>query len=230
MIATRGSGFDIILVTGEPYADHPLSPAGVIARVLDARGYSVGIIGSPDWKGKEDFLKLGRPRLFFGVTSGSIDSMLVNYSPLKRERVRDRNVPFIARMPDRAVTVYANRIRELHRGVPIVIGGIEASLRRLAHYDYWDDAVRRSILLDTRADILVYGPGEIQALKIAKRLEKGQALDGIPGTCVVRGEAPAGAQIMPCYEDVGRDNGLFCEAQRLLSNRSESTRLNSSHT
>ena len=219
MIATRGSGFDVILVTGEPYADHPLSPAGVIARVLDARGYSVGIIGSPDWKGKEDFLKLGRPRLFFGVTSGSIDSMLVNYSPLKRERTRDRNVPFIARMPDRAVTVYANRIRELHRGVPIVIGGIEASLRRFAHYDYWDDAVRRSILLDTRADILVYGPGEIQVLKIAKRLEKGETLDGIPGTCVVRGEAPAGAQVMPSCEDVGRDDGLFCEAQRLLSNR-----------
>lgn len=219
MIATCGSGFDVILVTGEPYADHPLSPAGVIARVLDARGYSVGIIGSPDWKGKEDFLKLGRPRLFFGVTSGSIDSMLVNYSPLKRERTRDRNVPFIVRMPDRAVTVYANRIRELHRGVPIVIGGIEASLRRFAHYDYWDDAVRRSILLDTRADILVYGPGEIQVLKIAKRLEKGETLDGIPGTCVVRGEAPPGAQIMPSCEDVGRDDALFCEAQRLLSNR-----------
>lgn len=219
MIAASGSGFDVILVTGEPYADHPLSPAGVIARVLDARGYRVGVIGSPDWKGKDDFLKLGRPRLFFGVTSGSIDSMLVNYSPLKRERVRDRNVPFVRRMPDRAVTVYANRIRELHRGVPIVLGGIEASLRRFAHYDYWDDAVRRSVLLDARADILVYGPGEIQVLKIAKRLDKGEALDGIPGTCVVRGEAPAGAKVIPSAEDVGRDAGLFCAAQRLLSNR-----------
>jgi uncharacterized radical SAM protein YgiQ len=219
MIATRGSGFDVILVTGEPYADHPFSPAGVIARVLDARGYCVGVISSPDWKGREDFLKLGRPRLFFGVTSGSIDSMLVNYSPLKRERVRDRNVPFIARMPDRAVVVYANRIRELHRGAPIVIGGIEASLRRLAHYDYWDDAVRRSILLDTRADILVYGPGEIQVLKIAKRLAKGEGLEGIPSTCIVRSEAPAGAEVLPSFEDVGRDKGLFCEAQRRLSNR-----------
>ena len=219
MIATSGSGFDVILVSGEPYADHPLSPAGVIARVLDARGYGVGIIGSPDWKGREDFLKLGRPRLFFGITSGSIDSMLVNYSPLKRDRARDRNVPHIARMPDRAVTVYANKIRELHRGVPVVLGGIEASLRRFAHYDYWDDAVRRSILLDTRADILVYGPGEIQVMKIAKRLEKGDGLDGIPGTCVIRSEPPAGAQTIPSFEDVKRDKDLFCEAQGRLANR-----------
>jgi uncharacterized radical SAM protein YgiQ len=219
MIATSGSGFDIILVTGEPYADHPLSPVGVIARVLDARGYSVGIVESPDWKGKDDFLKLGRPRLFFGITSGSIDSMLVNYSPLKRDRARDRNVPYIARMPDRAVVVYANKIRELHRGVPVVLGGIEASLRRFAHYDYWDDAVRRSILLDTRADILVYGPGEIQVLKIAKRLDKGEALDGIPGTCVIRSEPPQGAEVVPAFEDVSRDKDKFCEAQRLLSNR-----------
>jgi uncharacterized radical SAM protein YgiQ len=144
--------------------------------------------------------------------------MLVNYSPLKRERARDRNVPFIPRMPDRAVTVYANRIRELHRGATIVIGGIEASLRRFAHYDYWDDEVRRSILLDTRADILVYGPGEIQVLKIAKRLDRGEALDGIPGTCVVRSESPSGAQAIPSFEDVSRDNDLFCEAQSRLSN------------
>ena len=219
MIATRGSGFDVILVTGEPYADHPLSPAGVIARVLDARGYGVGVIESPDWKGTDDFLKLGRPRLFFGITAGSIDSMLVNYSPLKRERSRDRNVPFTPRMPDRAVIVYANRIRALHRGVPIVLGGIEASLRRFAHYDYWGDDVRRSILLDTRADILVYGPGEIQVLKIAKRLDKGGDLDGIPGTCVVRSEPPAGALAVPSFEDAARDKGLFSEAQRLLSNR-----------
>jgi uncharacterized radical SAM protein YgiQ len=219
MIATSGSGFDVILVTGEPYADHPLSPAGVIARVLDARGLSVGLIESPGWKRQDDFLKLGRPRLFFGITSGSIDSMLVNYSPLKRERARDRNVPFTARMPDRAVIVYANKIRELHRGATIVLGGIEASLRRFAHYDYWDDAVRRSILLDARADILVYGPGEIQVMKIAKRLDKGEALDGIPGTCVIRNEPPPGALTIPSFEDVGRDKGLFCEAQRLFSNR-----------
>ena len=153
MIATKGTGFDIILVSGEPYADHPLSPVGMIARVLDAEGWKVGVIACPDWKGREDFLKLGRPRLFFGITSGSIDSMLVNYTPLKRERAVDPNAPFASRMPDRAVIVYANRIRELHKGARIVLGGIEASLRRFAHYDYWGDDVRRSILLDTRADV-----------------------------------------------------------------------------
>lgn len=219
MIATQGSGFDVILVTGEPYADHPLSPAGVIARVLDARGYSVGIIESPDWKRKDDFLKLGRPRLFFGITSGSIDSMLVNYTPLKRSRAEDPNAPFASRMPDRAVIVYANKIRELHKGVPIVLGGIEASLRRFAHYDYWGDDVRRSILLDTRADILVYGPGEIQVLKIAKRLARGEPLDGIPGTCLVLAAKPEGAVEIPSFEDASADKDKFGEAQRLLSIR-----------
>ena len=219
MIATKGGGFDIILVSGEPYADHPLSPVGVIARVLDAKGWKVGIIERPDWKRNEDFLKLGRPRLFFGITSGSIDSMLVNYTPLKRERARDPHAPYASRMPDRAVIVYANKIRELHRGAVIVLGGIEASLRRFAHYDYWDDAVRRSILLDTRADILVYGPGEIQAIEIARRIEAGEALDGIPGTCVVGPDLPPDAELIPPFEEAAVDKDKFCEAQRTFSNR-----------
>jgi radical SAM superfamily enzyme YgiQ (UPF0313 family) len=219
MIATKGTGFDIILVSGEPYADHPLSPVGMIARVLDAEGHKVGIIECPDWKGKDDFLKLGRPRLFFGVTSGSIDSMLVNYTPLKRERAVDPNAPFASRMPDRAVIVYANRLRELHKGVPIVLGGIEASLRRFAHYDYWGDDVRRSILLDTRADILVYGPGELQVVEIARRLDRGQDLDGIRGTAVIRAEAPEGAVAIPSFEEARDDEDKFCEAQKRLTNR-----------
>ena len=219
MIAMKGTGFDIILVTGEPYADHPLSPAGMIARVLDAEGYKVGVIECPDWKGKADFLKLGRPRLFFGVTSGSIDSMLVNYTPLKRERAVDPNAPFASRMPDRAVIVYANRIRELHKGARIVLGGIEASLRRFAHYDYWGDDVRRSILLDTRADVLVYGPGEIQAVEIARRLDRGEDLDGIRGTAVIRAEPPEGALVIPSFEEVKADKDKFCEAQKTLTNR-----------
>lgn len=219
MIATKGTGFDIILVSGEPYADHPLSPVGMIARVLDAEGYKVGVIECPDWKGKEDFLKLGRPRLFFGITSGSIDSMLVNYTPLKRERSVDPNAPFQSRMPDRAVIVYANRIRELHKGARIVLGGIEASLRRFAHYDYWGDDVRRSILLDTRADILVYGPGELQAVEIARRLDRGEGLDGIRGTCVVRAEPPEGALVISSFEDVKADKDKFCDAQKRLTNR-----------
>jgi radical SAM superfamily enzyme YgiQ (UPF0313 family) len=219
MIAMKGTGFDIILVSGEPYADHPLSPVGMIARVLDAEGYSVGVIDCPDWKKKDDFLKLGRPRLFFGVTSGSIDSMLVNYTPLKRERAVDPNAPFQSRMPDRAVIVYANRLRELHKGARIVLGGIEASLRRFAHYDYWGDDVRRSILLDTRADILVYGPGELQAVEIARRLDRAEGLDGIRGTAIIRAEAPEGALVIPSFEEVRDDKGLFAEAQKRLTNR-----------
>ena len=218
MIATRGTGFDIVLVSGEPYADHPLSPVGMIARVLDAEGYKVGVIECPDWKGKDDFLRLGRPRLFFGVTSGSIDSMLVNYTPLKRERAVDPNAPFESRLPDRAVIVYANRIRELRTGAPIVLGGIEASLRRFAHYDYWGDDVRRSVLLDARADILVYGPGELQAVEIARRLDRGEPLDGIRGTCVVRPEPPDGALVVPSFEEVKADKDRFGEAQKALTN------------
>jgi len=219
MIMATGAGFDIILISGEPYADHPLSPVGMIARVLDAEGLKVGIIECPDWKGRDDFLKLGRPRLFFGITSGSIDSMLVNYTPLKRERATDPNAPFQSRLPDRAVIVYANRIRQLHKGVRIVLGGIEASLRRFAHYDYWGDDVRRSILLDTRADILVYGPGELQVVEIARRIDRGEALDGIRGTAIIRSEAPEDALIIPSFEEVAADKDRFCDAQKRLTNR-----------
>jgi len=219
MIATSGRDFDIILVSGEPYVDHPLSAAGVIARVLDAKGYRVGVIGRPDWTTEKDFLKLGRPRLYFGVTSGSMDSMLVNYTPLKRERAKDPNAPYYSGIPNRAVLVYANKIKPLFPDSTIVLGGIEASLRRFAHYDYWENKVRRSLLLDSRADMLVYGPGEKQALEIARRLERGEDLLGVPGTCVVRRELPAGFTVIPTYEEASSDSANFCQAQRLFSNR-----------
>jgi uncharacterized radical SAM protein YgiQ len=219
MISSRGEGFDVILISGEPYADHPLSAVGVIARVLDAEAYKVGVIECPDWRKADDFLKLGRPRLFFGVTSGSIDSMLVNYTPLKRTREKDGYAPFASRMPDRAVLVYSNKIKQLFPGSKIVLGGIEASLRRFAHYDYWDDAVRRCILLDSRADVLVYGPGEIQAVEIARRIDTGEDLAGIPGTCVVRPELPPDFAEIPSYEEVGKNRETFCEAQNAFSNR-----------
>jgi radical SAM superfamily enzyme YgiQ (UPF0313 family) len=122
-------------------------------------------------------------------------------------------------MPDRAVIVYANRLRELHKGAVLVLGGIEASLRRFAHYDYWGDDVRRSILLDTRADILVYGPGELQVVEIARRLDRGEGLDAIRGTSIIRPEAPAGALIIPSFEEVAADKDKFCEAQKRLTNR-----------
>ncbi|MHB8094944.1 MAG: YgiQ family radical SAM protein [Candidatus Aminicenantales bacterium] len=219
MIARSGSGFDVILVSGEPYADHPLSAAGVIARVLDAEGWKVGIIDRPDWKGDRDFRKLGPPRLFFGITSGSIDSMLVNYTPLKRRREKDEHAPHSSHMPDRAVIVYCNAVRRVYPESRIVIGGIESSLRRFAHYDYWDDRVRRSILLDSRADILVYGPGERQVVEIAGRLARKEPLDGIAGTCLVRPALPPGFLEIPSFEEAASDSEKFCQAQNALSNR-----------
>lgn len=218
MIALKGKDFEIILVSGDPYADHPLSPVGVIARVLDAKGYKVGIIERPDWKSDDDFLKLGQPRLFFGVTSGSIDSCLANYTPLLRRREKDEYAPYSSGKPDRAVIVYCNRLKHLFPGVPIVIGGIEASLRRFAHYDYWENRVRRSILLDSRADILVYGSGELQAIEIASRLNEGQTLDDIPGTAVIRRELPPGFEEIPSYEEVSEDPEKFIRAQRAMAN------------
>jgi len=218
MIGLTGKDFDIILVSGDPYADHPLSPVGVIARVLEAKGYKVGIIERPDWTSDQDFLKLGSPRLFFGVTSGSIDSCLANYTPLLRRREKDEYAPYSSGKPDRAVIVYCNKIKQLFPGIPIVIGGIEASLRRFAHYDYWENRVRRSILLDSRADILVYGPGELQAIEIASRLAAGQDLIGIPGTAIISRELPPGFEEVPSYEEVSSDPEKFLQAQRLLAN------------
>jgi len=211
--------FDVILVTGEPHVDHPLSASGVVRRVLEAAGFSVGIIEHPDWTTDADFQKLGSPRLYFGLTSGSIDSLLVNTTPLKRRREKDANAPYRSAMPDRAVLVYANRIRALFPGVPIVLGGIEASLRRFAHYDYWENKVRRGLLLDSRADILVYGPGEKAAVEIARRLGEGRDLQGVPGTCVVRRDPPREFTELPSAEDVSASPDAFNKAQMMFSIR-----------
>ncbi len=219
MIAIKGSDFDVILISGEPYVDHPLSGIGVIARVLDAKGYRVGIIERPDWKDDRAFQKLGRPRLYFGITSGSVDSMLVNYTPLKRERAKDAYAPYKSGMPDRAVLVYAHKIKTFFPGSVIVLGGIEASLRRFAHYDYWENRVRRSLLLDSRADLLVYGPGELQAIEIARRLEAREKLSSIPGTCLVQKERTSRFHEIPSFEDVSCSPEQFCRAQNSFSNR-----------
>ncbi len=218
MISLEGKDFDVILVSGDPYADHPLSPVGVIARVLDAQGYKVGVIARPDWTSTEDFKRLGRPRLFFGVTSGSIDSCLANYTPLLRRREKDPRARYISGKPDRAVIVYCNRLKQLFAGVPIIIGGIEASLRRFAHYDYWESRVRRSILLDSRADLMVYGPGELQVIEIAGRLGEGHPLDGIPGTAVISHNLPPDFEEIPSYEEVASLREKFLEAQKVLAN------------
>jgi len=174
--------FDIILVSGDYHIDHPLNSTGVLKRVLEDNGYSVGIIEKPDWNSDDDFLKLGRPRLFFGVGSGSIDSMLQNYNALLKPRKEQEFSPYDSKVPDRAVIVYTNALKRLFKGVPIVIGGVESSLRRFAHYDYQSNRLRKSILLDSKADLLVFGAGERPVLEIAERLDNGDGLEGIAST------------------------------------------------
>ena len=210
MITTTERNCDIILISGEYWDDHPLSPVGVIARVLDDKGYRVGMIERPETD--KDFVRLGRPKLFFGVSSGSVDSMVHNYTPMKRSRKDDPHAN-IHPMPDRAVIVYCNALKRLMRGVPIVIGGIESSLRRFAHYDYWDNKIRRSILLDSRADILVYGNGEKQVLEIASRLRNGKDIFGIKGTCVRSKTIDGSFKVLPSYIEVTGDPKKFCEMQ-----------------
>lgn len=167
--------FDFIIVTGDAYVDHPSFGTAVIGRVLEAEGYSVAVIPQPDWRTTEDFKRFGKPRLAFLVNSGNIDSMVAHYTAARRKRNSDYYSPggVAGKRPDRAVIVYCNRIREAYGDVPIVIGGVEASTRRFAHYDYWTDSVRRSILVDCRADILTYGMGENILRRIAFLLDKG---------------------------------------------------------
>ncbi len=207
---------DVIIVTGDAYVDHPAFGAAVIGRVLVAAGYRVGVIARPRWDGEADFRRLGRPRLFFGVTGGNVDSLVANRSPSGQRRRTDDYAAGgrPGGRPDRAVTVYCNRLRESFPGVPLVIGGIEASLRRLAHYDYWSDSVRGSVLLDTRASVLVYGMGERQVVEVAGRIERGEALDGIAGTCVVSRETPQGAAELPAFERAQDDAGEFSRGFR----------------
>jgi uncharacterized radical SAM protein YgiQ len=188
---------DVVLVTGDAYIDHPSFGMAVVGRTLEAQGFRVGIIAQPDWRSAEPFAALGRPNLFFGVTAGNMDSLVNRYTSNRRPRSEDAYTPGgeAGRRPDRAVLVYAQRCREAFKDVPLIIGGIEASLRRIAHYDYWSDKVRRSVLPDSKADLLVYGNGERQIIEIAHRLGAGEAiadLTDIRGTAFMRREAPAG--------------------------------------
>ncbi|MCL2695559.1 MAG: YgiQ family radical SAM protein, partial [Clostridiales bacterium] len=170
------NGLDFVLVSGDAYVDHPSFGAAIIARTLMSRDFSVGIIAQPDWKSADDFRRLGRPKLGFLVTSGNLDSMVNHYTASKRRRSEDAYSEDGAagKRPDRAAIVYANRCREANPGVPVILGGLEASLRRFAHYDYWDDKVRHSILYDAGADLLVYGMGENAIVAIAESLREGQ--------------------------------------------------------
>lgn len=193
-VRRRGwSEVDFVYVTGDAYVDHPSFGVAIISRLLESRGFRVAILSQPDYKSAEDFRRFGRPRLGFLVTAGNIDSMVAHYTVSKKRRGYDYYSPGgkMGRRPDRAVIVYCNRIREAYGDVPIIIGGLEASLRRFAHYDYWDDKVRRSILVDSRADIVSYGMGERSILRIAELLDRGVPIKKIHD---VRGTVWLGAK------------------------------------
>jgi uncharacterized radical SAM protein YgiQ len=188
---------DVIVVTGDAYVDHPSFGMAIIGRLLEAQGFRVGIIAQPDWHSAEPFAALGRPNLFFGITAGNMDSMVNRYTSERRIRSDDAYTPAGAggKRPDRSVIVYAQRAREAFKDVPIVVGGIEASLRRIAHFDYWSEKVRRSVLLDAKADLLVYGNGERQICEIAHRLAAGESIHDITdlrGTSFARKSTPEG--------------------------------------
>jgi uncharacterized radical SAM protein YgiQ len=188
---------DIIIVTGDAYVDHPSFGMAIVGRLLEAQGFRVGIIAQPDWRSTADFERLGRPTLFFGVTAGNMDSLVNHYTSDRRLRSDDAYTPGGrgGSRPDRSVIVYSHRLRESFQGVPIIVGGIEASLRRIAHYDYWSERVRRSVLLDARADLLVFGNAERAIVEIAHRLARREPISSITdvrGTAFVRSEQPAG--------------------------------------
>ncbi len=197
---------DVIFVTGDAYIDHPSFGVPLLARFLESHGFRVGIIPQPDWHAKEPFMTLGRPRLFFAVAAGAMDSMVAHYTPARKIRRDDAYTPGNRHgaRPNRATIIYTSRLKEAYKDVPVVIGGIEASLRRFAHYDFWEDKVRRSILFDAKADLLVFGMGERPLLELAERLRKGESfreIRDIRGTAYVERTLPAFAGTMPASLD-----------------------------
>lgn len=240
-IKSRGwDQLDIIIVTGDAYVDHPGFGATIIGRVLEDAGFKVGIISQPNWEDTKDFTKLGKPRLFFAVTSGNTDSMVSNYTPALKPRPKDMYSPGgkPGLRPSRAVVVYSNRLKQTYPDVPIVIGGIEASLRRFAEFDHWSGKVRQSILADAPADLLVYGMGELQTPEIARRLDSGEDIrniNDIPGTTwkleVKKWkEAKENDQIpfpyveMPSYNEVSKDKPTYAKAFKLMYDQQDPVR------
>ena len=222
---------DVLIVNGDAYVDHPAFGGALIGRFLEARGFRVGMIAQPAWQGTADILRMGVPRLMVGITAGNLDSMLNKLTAQKKVRSEDQYSPGgrTGARPNRATIVYANLCRQAFPGVPIVIGGIEASLRRIAHYDYWSDQVRRSILLDAKADLLIFGMGERPVWEVAERLRKGEeirALRDVRGTAHVRrkGEweqieesqytTDKKTVILPTHEEVSVDKRAFAEMSR----------------
>ncbi|MCH5185896.1 MAG: YgiQ family radical SAM protein, partial [Oscillospiraceae bacterium] len=212
---------DFLYIVGEAYVDHPSFGHAIISRVLEKHGYKVGIVALPDWRKKDDFMRMGRPRLGVLVSAGNIDSMVNHYTAGKKRRSDDAYAPGnkAGQRPDRATIVYCNRIREIFGDIPLLIGGVEASLRRFAHYDYWDDKVRRSMLFDSRADILMYGMGEKQIVILADRLNGGESarsITDVPGTCYIADEAGIrdikNSVMIPSYEECADDKEKYARS------------------
>ncbi|MCK6544760.1 YgiQ family radical SAM protein [Myxococcota bacterium] len=224
-VAARGwTEVDVVIVTGDAYVDHPSFAMALLGRLLESAGYRVAILSQPNWQTAEPWRTFGRPRLFFGISAGNMDSMINHYTANKKVRNDDAYSPNgeIGRRPDRATLAYCQRAREAYPGVPIVAGGVEASLRRLAHYDYWSDKVRRSIVMDAKPDLLVYGMGERGILEIARRLAAGEpikALRDLRGTAYRLGaKEPVpteGSVELPSFEAVVEDEIAFCKLTRL---------------
>lgn len=229
-MAARGwNELDILLISADAYVDHPSFAIAVLSRLLENRGHKVGVIAQPDWHSTKDFLRMGRPRLFAGISGGNIDSMLAHYTPHRNKRRTDEYSPGgkIGLRPNRPTIVYAQRAREAFGKVPIVIGGIEASLRRFAHYDFWDDTIKRPILFDAKADLLVYGMGERQITEIARRLEGGEAvqsLDNIRGTAFVKTDATPFKDtfLLPSYEEIAARKEKLLEATKTILQEQDS--------
>ncbi len=243
-MAARGWDYvDVVFVTGDAYVDHPSFAMAIIGRVLEAEGYRVAILSQPDWRNCEPWRQFGKPRLFFGVSAGNMDSLINHYTANKKVRNDDAYSPGgkIGLRPDRATLAYCQRAREAFSGVPIIAGGVEASLRRLAHYDYWSDTVKRSILLDAKADLIVYGMGERPVREIAKRLSVGASVKdcrdirGVayalgakeeipteipeslrPLSASARDHASYAPEVLPSFEAVKADKDAFLEATRLI--------------
>ena len=220
-MAERGwDSYDFLVITGDAYVDHPSFGPAIISRLLEHEGYRVAILAQPDWRKVESFTALGRPRLAVLISSGNIDSMVAHYTVAKRRRQDDAYSPGnkAGLRPDHAVVVYANKVREAFGDIPVVIGGLEASLRRFAHYDYWDDKVRRSVLLDSQADLLVYGMGETATKEIAARLVSGTPIGEITdvrGTAFLADNPSACAYPMvevASFEAVAGDKRAYAEA------------------
>jgi len=217
---------DVVFVTGDAYVDHPSFAMAILGRVLEANGFRVGIVAQPDWRNCAAWKTFGRPRLFFAVSAGNMDSMINHYTANRKVRNDDAYSPGgrIGLRPDRATLPYCQRAREAYKGVPIIAGGVEASLRRLAHYDYWSDTVKRSILLDSKADLVVFGMGESAIVEIARRLDRGETvhdLRDLRGAAYALGASetpPSGDKVvtLPSFEEVKGDKFAFAEATRVI--------------